>query len=306
MSLSVSSYVTRVTALKDRHLVEGSCEVFYWIEVELLHTQTERTVEWLSCPIEVPSLHVPLKVTTSIQPGQDHIERIIQQSSRRLSRVLFSPHPQAQLSVKIPTNLGTISSGSAKSSMRSRHLPIPITIALELPSATHQQSQTLLETDSIICTGQTHFYTSRTFATTSVSQNKANAYSNSDSIARNNTVSVQKLQLALPPLYKCATQDERTGSSKYTTTMVLDLFLPESVSNPSISTNLLSFSYKFDLSLKFKFANNFPMRPCSAEFNLPLTLSAAQPSSMLDMHYSEPLAGLVENGLVVAPPPYFA
>jgi len=299
LSLAASTYVTRVTALKDRHLVEGSCQVEYWLEAELLRSNL--VVRRMACPVDVSSLHVPLDVEVS--NGKKHVEQVVKPRSRGLSKV-FSSQAQPQLSIRMPSQLGTISSGSAKFATGSRHLSIPVTVSLELPLGTSQQSLSSVEASTLQCTAKAHWYTSRTFATTNLSHFAEKPF-NPETVVRNNTVSSQKLQLNLPPLYNSASGDN-SSTSKYSTSMMLDLTLPESISSPSVSTELLDISYRLDLTMKFAFENDSIMRPCTADFHLPVTLSAAQPTVMLNLQHLDPLSDLVEQGLILAPPPYIS
>lgn len=299
LSLAASTYVTRVTALKDRHLVEGSCQVVYWLEAELLRSNI--MVRKMACPVDVSSLHVPLDVEVSNE--RNHVEQVVKPRSRGLTKV-FSSAAQPQLSIRMPSQLGTISSGSAKFATGSRNLSIPVTVSLELPLGTSQQSLSSVETSTLQCTAKAHWYTNRTFATTELSQ-FAGKPINPESAIRNSTLSSQKLQLNLPPFYNSASGDN-PNTSKYSTSMMLDLTLPESVSSPSVSTELMDISYRLDLSMKFAFDNDSVMRPCSADFHLPVTLSAAQPAVMLGLQHLDPLSDLVEQGLILAPPPYIS
>jgi len=321
LSLSAKTYITRVTALKDRHLMDGHCQVVYWLETELLRSETNRVVRKMSCPVDVSSLHVPLNVEVS--NGQKDVEQVVKHKSRGLTRV-FSSVPPPQLSIKMPNQLGTISSSSAKVTTTSRNLSIPATVTLDMPLGTTQQTLAALEKGTLHCTVKAHWYTRRTFATTNLSHFEGKPM-NPETVIRTTTVSSQKLQLNLPPLYHLASTSGgqsasggggggggggSSNTSKYSTSMMLDLTLPESVSSPSVSTELLDISYTLDLSMRFTFHNHSSnnndsvMRPCGADFHLPLTLSAAQPAVMLSLQQPDPLSGLVERGLILAPPPY--
>ncbi|KEF61578.1 uncharacterized protein A1O9_03146 [Exophiala aquamarina CBS 119918] len=312
LSLAAQTYITRVTALKDRHLMEGNCQVVYWLETELLRSETDRVVRKMSCPIDVSSLHVPLDVEVQVPSEQKRVEQVVKSKSRGLAKV-FNSVPRPQLSVTMPSQLGTISSGSAKLATASRKLSIPVTVSLDLPLGTSQQTLAAVENGTLQCSLKAHWYTRRTFAITHLSH-FAGKPMNPETVIRSTTVSSQKLQLSLPPLYHLASTSggHSTSASKYSTSMMLDLTLPESVSSPSVSTELLDISYTLDLSMRFTFYNNRNnnqdsiLRPCSADFHLPVTLTAAQPATMLNLQQLDPLSGLVERGLVLAPPPYIS
>lgn len=302
LSLAASTYITRVTALKDRHLVEGSCQVVYWLEAELLRSNTDRVVRRLTCPVDVSSLHVPLIVEAHDEAS---VEQVIKPKSRRLSRV-FNTAPEPQVSIQMPRQLGTMSSASAKFATGSRHLSVPVTVTLDMPAGASPQSLASLESSTLQCSVRTHWYTSRTFGTSSLSQFEGKPL-NPGTVIRNTTVSGQKLQLSFPPLYQSASDASTSNSKKFSTSMMLDLVLPESISSPTVSTELLDIGYCLDMSMKLAFDNNDTiMRPCTADFHLPVTLAAAQPTILLNLQRSAPLSGLVEQGLVVAPPPYIS
>jgi len=306
LSLAASTYITRVTALKDRHLVEGSCQVVYWLEAELVQSATDKVIRRLSCPVDVSSLHVPLIVEAI---DETSVEQVIKPKSRRLSRV-FSSVPEPQVSIKMPRQLGTMSSASAKFATGSRYLSVPVTVTLDLPAGTSQETLTSLETNTLQCSIRTHWYTSRTFGTSSLSHFEGKQLP-PGTVIRNTTLSGQKLELNFPPLYNSSSSEGNTSgtSQKFSTSTMIDLILPESISSPTVSTELLDIGYCLDMSMKLAFDNNSNdsiMRPCTADFHLPVTLSAAQPTIMLNLQRSAPLSGLVEQGLVVAPPPYIS
>ena len=287
MSLTGSTYITRVTAIRDRHLVEGRCDVVYQLEAEFVHSASGHVVRRLSCPVDVSSLHTPLQVEVSSNERSESVEQIAKPQTRSLR--YFGSHSQPQLSVSMPQKLGFIVSDSSRLATGCRRLSIPVSVNVRLPANARRQAQLLLS-DSLKCSIKTQWYTRRVFSTGS---------STVESVVKSDTVSTQKL-VALPPPYSSTLAD-----SSYTTQMELNLLLPESATNPSISTDLLSISYALDLAMKFELSNDDNVRTVyNAEFSLPVTLRAAQPEAILSRCSFDPLLGYIEEDLQYAPPPY--
>jgi len=288
MSLTGSTYITRVTAIRDRHLVEGRCDVVYWLEAEFVHSGSGHVVRRLSCPVDVSSLHTPLQVEVSSNQQSESVEQSAKPQTRSLRS--FGFHSQPQLSVSVPRKLGFILSDSSRLATGCRRLSIPVSVEVRLPANARRQAQSILS-DSLKCSIKTQWYTRRVFSTGS---------STIESVVKSDTVSTQKLALALPPPYSSTLAD-----SSYTTHMELNLLLPESATNPSISTDLLSISYTLDLAMKFEMGNNDNVKSAyNAVFSLPVTLRTARPEAILSRCSFDPLLGYVEEDLQYAPPPY--
>jgi hypothetical protein len=90
--------------------------------------------------------------------------------------------------------------------------------------------------------------------------------------------------------------------------MDLALLLPESISTPSISTDLLSIGYTLHLAMKFDLGGGDAVvkNAYVADLSLPVTVRTAQAASM-EVHRRrlDLLLGYVEEDLrYYAPPPY--
>lgn len=288
MSLTGSTYITRVTAIRDRHLVEGRCDVVYQLEAEFVHSASGHVVRRLSCPVDVSSLHTPLQVEVSSNEQSGSLKQMAKPQRRSLR--YFGSHLQPEVSVSMPQKLGFIVSDSSRLATGCRRLTIPVSVNVRLPPNARRQAQSLLS-DSLKCSIKTQWFTRRVFSTGS---------SAVESMVRSDTVSTQKLALTLPPPYNSTLVD-----SSYTTQMELNLLLPESATHPSISTDLLSISYTLDLVMKFEMSNDDNVKTAyNAEFSLPVTLRTAKPAAILSRCTFDPLLGYIEEDLQYAPPPY--
>ena len=288
MTLSGSTYLTKVTALTNRELLEGSCEVVYALEAEFLQSETNQLVRRISTPVDISSGLTPLDV--EVTGRSDRIEESAKPQARPLSRFLGS-QSQLGLSVELPKMLGYVVSDTSTVSTGCRRLTVPVTVQVTLPSNARRQTRSSFGQDQLRCSVKARWFTRRTFTT---------GYSAVESTVHSDRVSTQNYAVTLPPLYKSSTK-----SSKYTTMVEMDLLLPESISTPSVSTDLLNVSYTLDLSMKFEASGNGLFKsPYNANLSLPVTLRAAQPSTMISRRSFDPFLGFVEEQCLYAPPPY--
>nr|XP_016247271.1 uncharacterized protein PV07_06835 [Cladophialophora immunda]KIW27055.1 hypothetical protein PV07_06835 [Cladophialophora immunda]OQU99711.1 hypothetical protein CLAIMM_05306 [Cladophialophora immunda] len=289
MTLSGTTYLTKVTALTNRELLDGSCQVVYTLEAEFLRSQTNQLVRRISCPVDVSSGLTPLDVEVTSEGSSDHVEQVAK-PQLRLNRLLGS-QSQPEVSVHLPKLVGCAVNDLSTASTGCRRLTVPVSVNVALPSHIRRQAQSQLENDMITCSGTARWFAKRTFTTGS---------SAVESTVHSDRASTQKFAMTLPPLYKLSTE-----TSKYTTSMELELLLPESISTPSISTDLLKVSYTLDLSMRFEASGNDSLKgPYTANFSLPVALRAAQPQSLISRRSFDPLLGLVEEQSMYAPPPY--
>jgi len=290
MKLSGTTYLTKVTALTNRELLEGSCEVLYALEAEFLRSETKQLVRRISCPVDIASglTALDVQVTSTNQSGK--FEELAKPQSRSLNRFLGS-QSQPALSVEVPKMLGSIVSDSSTVSTGCRRLTVPITVNVSLPSNVRRQAESLLESDQLRCSVKAQWFSRRKFTT---------GFMAVESTVHSDRVSTQNYAVTLPPLYKSDAE-----SSKYTTMVELDLLLPESIATPSVSTDVLNINYTLDLSMKFESSGNESFKsPYSAHLSLPVALRATQSHSMISRRTFDPLLGFVEEQSLFAPPPY--
>lgn len=345
MSLSGSTHFTHVTALKDRHILSGACQVLYWLEADFVQSQPNKVVQKLTCTLDLPGFDTALDVMVARKSSKETMERIIRPKP---SSWTFGLSPQRQrqrnpeISIRLPYHLGTIASLPTTG----RQLSIPVLIELKFPGTSQQVPFPTLKSKV-----KAVWYITETFAAgTTLNNGQMPSYVGSDSVVQNKRVTSQRIDMNLPPLYQpdsylqhisapsgsqappsSQSQSDIVQHQRYeplhtncdttttaTTTAFIDLLLPSTVCGPSVSTKLLRIDFSLDLSIQvaidvastYRDADKHPdrsmslyglhMRPAKARFKLPLTLSARQPES----RSLGPLAGLVERGLVNAPPPY--
>ncbi|KIW47058.1 uncharacterized protein PV06_02668 [Exophiala oligosperma] len=343
MSISGSTYVTRVTAIRDRHLVQGRCEVLYWLEAVFLkststnsrNNHTTHVVRRLTCPVDISSPCTPLEVCAGDDSGTSTATTITKQIAKPQTwattfRCLSSPHhhhhrrrhhPQpAEISISLPRKLGCIVCDSSRLATGCRRLTIPISVNVKKPlSQPHPQTRNVAAdnvapTESLQCSINSKWYTRRSFNTGS---------SAVGSLVTSTTVSTHKTTLVTPPLYcdnpslpfpehnNNSTYPTTTTTTTTTTTMDLNLLLPESsTTTPSVSSDLLNISYNLVIEMQFTLVDRDGVKTCyNTDLHLPVQLRTVHPpQDVLRTQYSgsfDPLLGYVEEDHVrYAPPPY--
>jgi hypothetical protein len=196
--------------------------------------------------------------------------------------------------------MGVISS-SLTSKVRS--LSIPLSVKLNTSTTALQQNPFQ---GGLQCSVKARWHTQRAFSTSaSALANKRSGCSSNDTVY-NNTICKQAFDITLPPFYDPSTPHESYSfDNEMRTTVDLDLRLPNSISSPSLSTRLLSISYRLELSMEFKLAmTGSGKKTYTVAYSLPLSLSMTQPDVVHSVLELESLEALLEQGLVDAPPPY--
>ncbi len=89
MALSGTTYLTKVTALTNRELLNGSCEVLYTLEAEFLRSETNQLVRRISVPVDISSGLTPLDV--EVTGRSDKIEEIAKPQARSPESILRIP-----------------------------------------------------------------------------------------------------------------------------------------------------------------------------------------------------------------------
>jgi hypothetical protein len=289
-TLSGKTYLTKVTALTNRELLEGSCEVVYTLEAAFLQSASKKVVRRISCPVDISSSLTPLDVQVTSSGSSEMIEERAKPQQRSLGRFLGS-QSQLEVSVELPKNLGTIISDLSTASTGCRRLTVPISVNVSIPSNLRRHAQSMLEKDGLKCLVSAQWFARRTFTTGS---------SAVESTIHNDRVSSQQYSLPLPPLYKSS-----SDSSKYTTLLLADLLIPESMVTPTVSTTLLGIGYTLDLTMKIEAGNKDTLKsPYTASISLPVTLQPASVDSMINRRIMDAVLGSMEEQSLFAPPPY--
>jgi hypothetical protein len=283
MKLDGTTYLTKVTALSNRELLQGSCEVVYILEAEFLQAPSTRVVRRISCPVDISAGLVALDAELA-----STTEEYAKPQSRAIGRFRGS-QTQPRISVELPKALGPLISDFSTASTNCRRLRVPVSVNVTVPSNASQNVRTYLESGQLKADVKARWYAKRTFNT---------GYTAVETTIHNDRVSTHNFSVILPPLYQ-----PTSDGTKYTTVMEMDLLVPESICIPTTSTDLLRIGHNLELSIRFA-DEELSKTPQVATLSLPISLHPAQGLSTINNHTFDPLIGYVEEQFVAAPPPY--
>ena len=282
MSFSGSTLVTESTALTDQHRVDGTCDVLYWLTAEFQsHGIVTKT---LRRPVDMQRLSTTLHLNASSSPtaNLESTASVSLWSTIRRAWPSKRKSPVSTFSLSLPSHLGIISDSQERVGVKCQSIAIPLTVALQLPS--HSTADTW--SNGVLHHGLSAdvtalWHTRRVFATNGLSQSR---YRRRDCprISRH-TVVTEKAELTFPPLL-CHKNDlypsqgsATSGPVVYSTTDLFYMSLPETVSSPSVYTDLLRISYELELAVSFKGSKQSIGRldRCTARMKVPLLLQLA-------------------------------
>lgn len=277
MSLTGSTYFTGSTVLSDQHVLHGKCDVFYWAVAEFKHKgsivrrlRRQFEVNQATAPyVLIPS---PLSLQSSVCIAKPHTTALLWKGWPLKSKSRLTP----RISLSIGRQWFTASN--------SKHplLSIPLTLSafLSLLYSDAYPVQDMVEHGIQNCIVQAKWYKRQSFANSGLQ--KPTDEGRGDLRITTITVVEQKTRIHFPPLYQ---QDDKGTSAKdealprlkeFSTSSILELLLPVSMSAPSVSTDLLRISYELELDFSFQQACfQASALPWTAGLKIPLVVDMA-------------------------------
>ncbi|KEF62349.1 uncharacterized protein A1O9_00321, partial [Exophiala aquamarina CBS 119918] len=259
-SIEGSTSVTQSTAMNDRHIVQGECEVSYWIEAQFRCRGQQ--VGSLHQPVRIsglyPDLHISLwngqPLTIGATP--DLLARWKMQKSPKLSVSIYEPE------ITIIQDLKT----------GKRQISIPIAVAMEIH--TPPGGTTSIDgRQSLKCSVDTKWQVSDRFSIIPV-RAKSRIPLRGEVINRTSTTSTQKSNILFRPLpvyEKTDTSKSKSNQTSYVAASALELSVPDAISQPSLCWNYFARSYTLDLSLTFHGFQGAPKYKVTR--NIPITVT---------------------------------
>lgn len=269
-SLAGVMYMTRSASLNDQHLVNGKCEVNYWIEAVFKHNGY--TVSTQRLPLNINKFTAPYLLASSPLSSIHCVCRADPSSSTLLWRG-WPWKSKSQLAPRIGIELGeqwmTVS--------RTKHqvVSIPLTLTLHLTALFEgaYPIDHMLRSGIQDCNVEAKWHKQQTFATSGL-LGLPNDVSRSLQITQN-TESTQSTTIHLPPLYQENDISTKTSGhiqriSKFSASTILELILPDTVSSPSTDMDILRIAYQLELSMSFQ-------QRCTASKSLAWTANMRMP-----------------------------
>ena len=281
MTLTGTTFVTQSNVLSDQHKVFAKCNVLYWITAEFRRHQL--VTKQVSHPVEITKLSSALQVRASTTHAADYLEctavpgswSVIRKSWPVRSRKASIP----TLSFRVPSELGKLAAKDSEKGTSYQSMTIPIMVSLTVPphSATDPLHDATIQggVQDVEVTAKWH--TSKIFSTGSL-RHPASARRHQPWIYKS-TVVEQKSVLCFPPFYHEVNQYRRQAEDPfvYSAMVSLRLVLPDTIASPSVSTDLLSISYRLELLISYKppSRSSLGLAACTAKMKIPLVVHLA-------------------------------
>lgn len=275
-----STSVTQSTAMNDRHVVQGECEVSYWIEAQ-----------FRSRGEQVGSLHQSVRITAiypHLQISLSHGEPItVQATPDLLTRWTMQKSPKLSVSIYEPDIAIEQDHKTGK-----RQISIPIAVAMDLqklPRGDHCFDSR----QSLKCLVEAKWHVKDRFSVIPV-RGKDRIPVRGEVIHKTSTASTQKSSVLFRPLPLYEDNDKKRGQHKQTSYVgasELELSVPLAVSQPSLCWNHYARSYTLELSLTFHSLQGAPKYKVHSV--IPVTISTQNSST--ENQKDEVIVGVVET-----------
>lgn len=275
-----STSVTQSTAMNDRQIIEGECEVSYWIEAQF--RSRGQQVGSLHQPVRITGLYPHLQVSLSdgqpltVHATPDLLSRLKMQKSPKLSVSIYEPD------ITIERDLKT----------SKRHISIPIAVAMETQPSSGGNSS-IDSRQSLKCSVEAKWQVNDRFSIIPV-RGKGRIPLRGEVIHKTSTASTQKSNILFRPLPLYENSDIAKGEFKqasYVAASELELSVPDAISQPSLCWNHFARSYTLDLSLTFHSLQGAPKYKVNSI--IPVAVSM-QPASV-ETQKDQVIVGVLET-----------
>ncbi|KIX01111.1 uncharacterized protein Z518_10177 [Rhinocladiella mackenziei CBS 650.93] len=244
-TISVNTSPAPNTAMNDRPVIRGECEVSYWVEAQF--RLAGKQVGILSRHVQIPSLYPCLRASISRgHPLTMHAKPDF------LTRCKFQKNPDLSITLHEPEMIMEWRTTTGK-----RHVSLPLAIAMDMQQQT-SDCNSIDPRQSFQCSVEAKWEVNSRFSNVPVHSNTERLKC-SDVVYKTTLASSQKANVLFRPLphydgsrdSRNQNANNRTSSISYTATSQVDLSVPNAVSQPSLYWGLLSRTYTLDLSLHF-------------------------------------------------------
>ena len=280
MSMSGSTHVTRSAVLSDQHLVQGYCEVSYWVEAEL--ELKGSLVRRLRQPLYIRKATVPYLLVPSPLSSR-YCNFAARPHATSLLKKGWPFKGKSSLTPRINVEVGEQWTTSLKSKVQIVCIQLTICMHLSLLYDNVYPIDEMLQNGIRDCAVEAKWHERQLFANGGLLINFPDRYDGSPQLKiSRDTVAEQKTAVSFPPFYQdddCAKNSKNPPFAKLTTfstTAILELVLPESVCSPTANTDLLKISYIMNLSLSFQqVCASWTKLPWTANTKIPLNVEMA-------------------------------
>lgn len=266
--------------MNDRQVIQGECEVSYWIEAQ-----------FRSRGQQVGSLHEPVRITGIYPDIQLSLSRgeplTIQATADLLTRWKMQKSPKLSVSMYEPNLTTKRDQGTGK-----RQISIPIAVAMDLQNSSGVNN-CFDSRQSFKCSVEAKWQVKERFSIVPV-RGKERIPLRAEVIHKTSTASTQKTNMLFRPLPLYDDADTKKGVQKqasYIGASELELSVPSAISQPSLHWNHFSRSYALELSLTFQNLQGAPKYKVHSV--IPVTVATQDVG--VEKHKDEAIVGILES-----------
>jgi hypothetical protein len=284
--VQASKYITNHTALSDRRVIQGICDVSYQVGARFLLRGL--TVFQTYCPVELSSLPDPQASLTTQMLAKEY---------RSVARTAILHRPWRRGKGDLWVSILEPEPVLWRSGVQQTCHPINLCVKL----STHQSAKVALR--PIECSAQARWEAILRFSVVAESNNDSIASSSNSTLGMSKTVVLksQDAKLLFPPWYQIAGEEGKSptfspaflddtsddfyyaeaaaSDNIHSTTMTtLALIPPQLNMGPTFSISLMSMKYIIDVTLSVKDPQGSG-RNLSSEFRIPISLSSSETNS---------------------------
>ena len=259
--------------MNDQHQVHGKCEVSYWIEAEFSHKGI--LMRRLRCPFELLMPTGPITFVLSAIPG--HCDFAAKPQAKSLVRNGWPLKSKSRLTPRLAIHVGEQWIALSSTMHQTVAIPLTLSMRLSLLFGDGLSVENMLQYGIQGCTVDAKWYKKQTFGNSGL---PASTNLSDPTLGVNITrltVANQKTTLDFPPLYQEETWDSQSKDStiprltRFSASTMLELLLPDTISAPSICTNLLTVNYELELLMSFQQrCSQASILPWTANMKIPL------------------------------------
>lgn len=180
------------------------------------------------------------------------------------------------ISVQLPRDLGLVYAATTKSYTNYQIIAVPLTFILETAAADDRCLTDLMGNFLGTASVEAKWHTMKTFSTTNLSGQNPDKNTVQAARITKKTVVKQKQLLSFPPFYQEKAYQTLGGqeNSKYSATAMFEILLPDTISCPSVNTELLKVSYELelDISMESDTEKGIGIMPCAAKLKVPVSI----------------------------------
>lgn len=278
LRLKGETYLTTSDVLSSRQLVQGRCDVIYWIEAKF--QQDGNTVRELKCALDMSRSAAPLQFQVTAESKCEHIAAKVKPLKwpmvKRGWPLRWKKDVLPKMTVHLPKDLGLVYRVKSGLDSHFQVVAVPLLFNVVQSAAGHRSIHDTMSNLLPEVSVEAIWHTEKVFSTSNLTTRH-----NQRSSVRSSKISIRSVVkqtqvLSLPPFYQKQAEQGGVGTSnaEFSATGVVNLLLPETVKCPTVNTALLKVSYALQLLVSVEGKGDGGVTKCAASLKVPLFIES--------------------------------